>query len=108
DRVRSRLFGAGPIKAVDEEDVLPAVGVVVDECAARSERLGEQLAAIGTAVMTELQAGRPGDVGQLKADRCQRLCEEVERKGRQRCAGPAPFKELSSLHRGLTSPFCSA
>ena len=49
----------GPVHAVDEQDVLPAVGVVVEERAAGAERLGQQLAAVGAAVVAELQAGRP-------------------------------------------------
>ena len=36
----------GPVHAVDEQDVLPAVGVVVEERAAGAERLGQQLAAV--------------------------------------------------------------
>ena len=48
---------ARPVHAVDEQDVLPAVGVVVDERAARSERLGQQLPAEGAGVVTELQTG---------------------------------------------------
>ena len=48
----------GPVHAVDEQDVLPAVGVVVEERAAGPERLGQQLAAVGAAVVAEL-AGPP-------------------------------------------------
>ena len=49
----------GPVHAVDEQDVLPAVVVVVEERAAGAERLGQQLAAVGAVVVTERQPGRP-------------------------------------------------
>ena len=41
--------------------------VVVEERAAGAERFGQQLAAVGAAVVAELKAGRGGDVDQAEA-----------------------------------------
>ena len=56
---RSLALVTGPVHAVDQQDVLPAVGVVVEKRAARAERLRQQLAAVRAAVVRELQTGRP-------------------------------------------------
>ena len=63
---------ARPVHAVDEQDVLPAVGVVVEERAAGAQRLGQQLAAVRAAVVAELESGRGRDVGEREADACLR------------------------------------
>ena len=60
---------AGPVHAVDEQDVLPAVGVVVEERAAGAERFGQQLAAVRAVVVPELHAGRGGDVDEAESRR---------------------------------------
>ena len=60
---------AGPVTAVDEQDVGPAVRVVVDEGAAGTECLGQELPATGAAVVAERQAGTPWHVRQLEARR---------------------------------------
>src|SRR6185436_20304143 len=93
-----RRFAAGPFHAVDEQDVRPAVGVVVDERASRAERFGKQLAAIRAAHVTELKTRRCRDVDELKAD-AGRLCEERGGECRERRADAATFQERSTIHR---------
>ena len=58
---------AGPIHAVDQQDVQPAVGVVIEERAARPQCFGQKLGAVRAAVVPELDAGRGRDVLQPKA-----------------------------------------
>ena len=53
-----RLLVSGPVGAVDEQDVLPAVAIVVEEGAAGAQSLGQKLAAEGAAVVLEVEAGR--------------------------------------------------
>jgi hypothetical protein len=51
------LLVAGPIHRIDEQDVLPAVGVVIEKGAAGAERFGQELAAVGSAVVLKVHAG---------------------------------------------------
>ena len=46
----------GPVHAIDKQDVLPAVAVIVEESAARTERFRKKFASIGTAVVQKLNA----------------------------------------------------
>ena len=55
--MRALPLVAGPIHPVDEQDVLPAVGVVIEKCATGAESLGKQLAAVGAAVVLEMDSG---------------------------------------------------
>ena len=57
---------ARPVHAVDQQNVLPAVGVVIEERAAGAQRFGQELAAVGAAVVAEMDAGGFGDVDQAK------------------------------------------
>ena len=47
---------AGPIHAVDQQNVLPAVVVVVEESAAGAECFRKKLAAVSAAVVLKLNA----------------------------------------------------
>ena len=58
---------AGPVHGVDEENVGPTVGVVIEEGAAGAESFGEELAAVGAAVVAEINARLGGDIGELKS-----------------------------------------
>src|SRR3984885_681846 len=51
-------FVAGPVHAVDQQNVLPAVTVVVKERAARAQGLGEKFTAVSSAVVLEVNTGR--------------------------------------------------
>jgi hypothetical protein len=75
----------GPIHSVDEKNVLPAVGVIVEESAARTQRLREKLAAVGTIVVLELQACAGGHVNQPETRGGRfgcRYCEDFARQKR--------------------------
>ena len=63
--VRSRAV-ARPVHAVDQQDVQPAVAIVIEEGAARAHRLGQVLGAECAAVVAEVDAGRRGDIGQAE------------------------------------------
>ena len=56
---------AGPVRRVDEEQVLVAVAVVVEEGDARAHRLGQELVAEGAVVVHERDARVLGDVDEL-------------------------------------------
>ena len=65
-----------PILSVDEQDVLPTVGVIVDEGASGSHGFGEVFLPEGTRVMDEVDACFVCDVGELR----QGLCQGVKSK----------------------------
>ena len=71
---------SGPVGTVDEEDILPAVGVVVEEGAAGAESLGQKFPTECAAIVAETQAGGGGDIGQ--AERKLRLGEPTIGAGR--------------------------
>ena len=48
---------AWPVHAINKENVLPAVAVIVEKGAAGAERLRKKLASVGAAVVLELDAG---------------------------------------------------
>ena len=82
---------AGPVGAIDKQDILPAIGVVVEERAARSERLWKQLAAVGSAIVEELKAGRPGYIDQLEPrgrEDCARRAAGIQQLAEARLAIP--------------------
>src|ERR1700676_2056318 len=47
---------ARPVHAINKEDGLPAVAVVVEKGAARAERFGKEFASVGAAVVLKLNA----------------------------------------------------
>lgn len=58
---------ARPIHAINEQNVLPAVGVVIEKGAARPERFGKQLSTVGAGVVLELNPCGCGYVGEAKS-----------------------------------------
>ena len=69
---------AGPVHGIDEEDVLPAVVVVVEKTDAATHCFGEIFFAERAAVMLKVNAGLRSDVGELDGargagDRCERV-----------------------------------
>ncbi len=62
------LLVARPIHRIDEQDVLPTVGVVVEKGAAGAECFGEELAAVGAAIVLEVDAGLRGDIDELETE----------------------------------------
>src|SRR3989442_7523487 len=57
---------AGPIRSVDEKNVLPSVGVVIQKCTAWTECFRKKLSAISAAVVAELNAGRTSHIDEPK------------------------------------------
>jgi hypothetical protein len=89
---------AGPVHAVDEHDVLPAVGVVVEEGATGAKRFRQQLATEGAAVVGERDARTGRDIHQAEAERRQRLCL------RRRRQGPGPSELEGATQTGEKRP----
>ena len=58
---------AGPIHAVDQQDIQPAVAVVIEKRATGAERFRKIFRAERSAVVPEVDAGRSGDVGEAKS-----------------------------------------
>jgi hypothetical protein len=109
---RALLLVAGPVHAVHEQHVLPAVAVVVQEGAAGPERLWQKHPAVGAVVVVERQASGRRDVYQPEPWRRRGLGRAggAEQRRPQAAAGPRqePAPVLAPVHSGLTSPFCSA
>src|ERR1700674_4286563 len=58
---------SGPVHAVHKQDVLPAIAVIIEECAASAQRLWKQLPAVSAAVVPEPNTSRVGNIGQLES-----------------------------------------
>ena len=95
---RSLRRVARPVHAVDQQDVLPAVGVVVEKRAAGAQRLGQELAAVGAAVVAELEAGRAGDVDEAEAEVAPARAAPTPTAGARR-ATPAPHAPRRNSRR---------
>ena len=61
------LLVAGPVTTVDQQDVLPAVAVVMKKGAALSECLRQELPAECATVVLELNSGGLSNVGEVKS-----------------------------------------
>src|SRR5208282_2292775 len=73
------IFMFGPIAAVHQKNVLPAIAIVVEEGATGAERLRQQLSAVGAAVVTEANSRRGSYIDQPKTGIGQRrTCECIE------------------------------
>src|SRR5262249_25571078 len=66
---RLALFVFGPVHRVDEQDVLPAVVIVIDKRTAGADRFGQILLSERAAVVFEMNAGFGGDVGEFDGTR---------------------------------------
>ena len=94
----------GPVHAADQEDVLPAIVVVVQEGAAAAQRFREQAASVGAAVVAEVEAGCRGDVDEAEARRG-RLRGQTAREQRGREPGGAQLpEEVPAVHSTFTRP----
>jgi len=92
----------GPIHGIDEQNVWPAIGIVVEEGTAGTKRFGEQLAAIGAAIVLKMDTGLRSDIRELKA---QRACGQRKRKaGRKNSKTKRIFQEFPALHGRFTRP----
>src|SRR5688572_12514979 len=99
-----------PVGAVDQQDVLPAITVVVEEGAPRAKRLRQQLAPVGAVVVPEHESGGGCDVGKLKTWRRRGLAVDADGERRQAQPRTAAAKEVAAIdrHSGFTSPCWSA
>src|SRR3989442_9463969 len=78
---------AGPIRSVDEENVLPSVGIVIQKCTAWTECFRKKLSAISAAVVAELNAGRTSHIDEPKSGsgggKQQKFRREFEKNGQK-------------------------
>src|ERR1035438_8397597 len=96
---------AGPIHAVGQQNVLPAVGVVIQKGAPRAQSLGEQLAAISSAVVLEVNSCRAGYVGKMKPQRrLRRTPEHWRAQSRRSRQGRRSNHESPAVHGMFTKP----
>src|SRR5258708_24159607 len=98
------LFVARPVHAVDEDDVLPAVVIVIQKRAAGTQRFGQIFAAERAAVCLEIDAGRRShfDKAQRKRGlgiRGRPACRQKKRTAR---------KEIPAGHGIWTRPLRTA
>jgi hypothetical protein len=90
-----------PVHAVDDENVLPAVVVVIEKSTTGPQRFGQILAAECAAVVTIGDAGLRRDIHQAKAGSGRR-CSPQQRRGR--CAQ----QKFPAIHGSCTSPLRTA
>ena len=112
-RIRFSALVASPVHRVDEENVLPAVVVDVEEGAAGPQRFGQVFLAERAAVVPKMETRGGGDVGEMdgRTPVRRRTCarhdrERAEESRRERGESPTDW----GLHRtGDGSPvyFCT-
>src|SRR5215213_9300722 len=98
-----------PVGAVDQQDVLPSVRVIVDERAPRSKRFRQELAAVRTVVVAKCQPAAGGDVNELESRCGVRLANDVGSQRREAKAGTTARQKVTAIHcSGLIKPCWSA
>src|SRR5579859_25576 len=102
------LFMAGPIGAVDQEDVLPTIAIVIQKSAARPEGLREVLAAEGSTVVLKLNSSRAGHIGETETRGSRGACLGRQgmqaSQGRPRCESCHSPQERPAIHGTFTNP----
>src|SRR5580658_429885 len=102
----------GPVGAIHQKNVLPAVAVVVEKCATGAECLRQQFPAVSAAVVTKTNSSRSSYIDQSESGirsswingrrwRSREGVQQQARCGRQ--ARHAPEKR-STIHGKSTSP----
>ncbi len=61
------LYGR-PVASVDEQNIEPAIAVIIEKCATRTQSFGQQFAAKGAVVVSKVQAGFTGYVNELEPE----------------------------------------
>jgi len=89
-----------PVHAVDQQNVQPAIGIVVEEGAARSQSLRQVFGAECAAIVAELDSGRRSDVGEAEIQ-AGRGGERPRRGATQN----RPAQERAPRHAILTRPW---
>src|SRR5579862_4801357 len=88
-----------PIHAVHQQDVLPAIIVVIKKRAARAKGLGKEFSAEGSAVMLKADSRRSSDIGETKTKICGGSGEEmVRREGRIEGQASSGGYKFTTLH----------
>src|ERR1700688_198597 len=96
---RFLAFVAGPIHAVDEQNVLPTVVVVVEKCATRAQCFGQKFSPEGSAIMLKLNSCCGGDVGEAESKRRGRRTKKIaRRKGGVKGQAASCGDKLAALH----------
>src|SRR5579872_3234547 len=102
------LFMAGPIGAVDQEDVLPTIAIVIQKSAAGPKGFRQILAAEGSAVVLKLNSSRAGHIGETETrggrSACLRRQGMQASQGRPRCESCHSPQERPAIHGTFTSP----
>ena len=86
-----------PVHPVDQQNIEPAVVVIVEKSTPRPQRFGQILTAKGAVVVVKIEAGRGGDIGQLESGTS---CQRAPRSARHGRAG----QKNSAVHARLTRP----
>jgi len=97
-----------PVPAVDEENVQPSIRIVVEESTAGAESFRQKLAAVGSGIVLELNAGGGGHVGKPKSQgrglRRHARQDFRDARRRKRCETGKTLQEKSSFHEMFTRP----
>ena len=101
----TQAFVSGPVRSVDEKNVLPAIAVVIEECTARTQRFGQELAAVTATVVPELNAGRGGHVRKAKREAGYGfLLNTRGRQCRSKSSRASSQQEIPTNHGSVTRP----
>ena len=97
-----------PVHAVNQQNVLPTITVVIEKGASCAHRFREKFAAIGATVVQEADSGARGDIDQTKSGSSlgRRGCRPGISKAhaRSRSQTPDPQEKRPAIHGRLTSP----
>ena len=101
------FFVSGPVGSVDQQNVLPAVAIVVKEGAAGAERLRQELATERSAVVLKVEAGGFGHIRKAKTNI--RVCRLPHSRVQARQRWPTGQtshspQERPAIHGTFTSP----
>src|SRR5690349_2716723 len=96
-----------PVHGVDQQNVLPAVVVVIEKGAAGAKCFGEQLAAIRAAVVPKVDAGLRRNVRELYAQPRRRIAchgQRDRRRARGNSCAARLRQEIAPPHGNVTKP----
>src|SRR5438046_10695686 len=93
-----------PIRTVDEKNVLPSVGVVIQKCTAWTECFRKKLSAISAAVVAELNAGRTSHIDEPKSGSGGRHQQSFRRELQGSGKGREATQKRPASHRRFTMP----
>src|SRR5207245_9457834 len=95
---------AGPIRSVDEKNVLPSVGVVIQKCTAWTECFRKKLSALSATIVAELNAGRTSHIDEPKSGSGGRSQQSFRRDLQSSGKGSEPTQKRPAIHGRFTSP----